>query len=285
MRAWSTGHEVPYKDPECWYGRSWTHDLPRCHARCPTNWATGRGTKRGVRKILIREKMTLSIINSNANKIQTLRLPINPKRRISCKLVLTGRSAWEVGQARIWNSFLLSSFLHSQLFLPLLFPLLYLTWLKRRKTHTGTFTPRSSYKYYQRQPNHNKGLCSRHIWLSSGAYQSASATHQRWWTESWFWPNWPWFPRTNSSAMSSSLPVRQNRSVTGGFNRSRQPVNFAAYFLYQMSFESLLSLLNQYSVLNLRPEYRKWHFRASGRAYPLRGKGLRAPGPGCSKAD
>ena len=38
---------------------------------------------------------------------------------------------------------------------------------------------------------------------------------------------------------------------------------FAAYFLYLILFELLLSLLNQCLILNLMPECRKWHFQAS----------------------
>ena len=37
----------------------------------------------------------------------------------------------------------------------------------------------------------------------------------------------------------------------------------AAHFLHQTSFDSLLSILNQYLELNLIPECRQWHFRAS----------------------
>ena len=57
--------------------------------------------------------------------------------------------------------------------------------------------------------------------------------------------------------------------LSRGFNGSWQPGKFchplfqiiAAYFLYKISFESLL---NPYLVLSLKPECRKWHFGASG---------------------
>ena len=48
-----------------------------------------------------------------------------------------------------------------------------------------------------------------------------------------------------------------------GCNRTWQLANFSSNFLYEISFESFLSLLNQYLALSLIPECRRWHFLAS----------------------
>ena len=205
------------------------------------------------------EKKTIVIYKF---KMQTLYLPINPKRRISSKLVLTGWSAWEVGQAHIGNSFLLSSFLHSQLFLPLLFPLLYLTWLKKRNMHTGTCTPRLSYTSIPGGSLIVRGyaaVISDFLWvLTNLQVPSISAGELRVVSDQ---TDHGLPGQTAKPWVALSLSVRYNWSFTGGFNRRRQPTKFAAYFLYQISFESLRSLPNQYLVLKLMPEYR--HFRAS----------------------
>ena len=55
----------------------------------------------------------------------------------------------------------------------------------------------------------------------------------------------------------------ESNGVLKGFNRSQTLANFATYFQYIILFESFLSLRNQYLALNLMPECRKWHFRAS----------------------
>ena len=79
------------------------------------------------------------------------------------------------------------------------------------------------------------------------------------------------FQNLHSSFPSFTLPSNyktkwlfmESNGVLKGFNRSQTLANFATYFQYIILFESFLSLRNQYLALNLMPECRKWHFRAS----------------------